>query len=341
MMRRKHRSKISFSSDEAARAIRPSLRQRLLWLPPLFILLGLALLIVGLARPRAGRVQTVTDSDGIAIELVVDRSSSMNARDFKIDGEPVDRLVAIKKVASQFLEGGDGLAGRFSDLIGLITFAQYADSQTPPTLDSSFVVEKLQEAEIVQNRNEDGTAIGDAIALAVEKLNALDQQQEDKVKSKVIILLTDGENTAGELDPMQAAELASTMKIRIYTIGVGTRGQAPMLVRDPFSGRTVQQMVSVTIDEETLEKIAEATGGQYFRATDTDSLENVYAAIDQLEKSNVETWQFTDFSELAVQPYDEWGSGKWGFVVPPILLLAFGFLVLGRLLEQTWLRVAS
>ena len=143
-------------------------------------------------------------------------------------------LTAIKNVAGKFVTGGENLDGRFSDLVGLITFAGYADGETPPTLDHAFLVSQLNNAQIVTNRSEDGTAIGDAISLAVEKLNALDQRQKQKVKSKVIILLTDGENNAGELEPIQAAELAQTMGIKVYTIGVGTKGQAPVPVTDAF-----------------------------------------------------------------------------------------------------------
>jgi len=186
---------IRFTSVSIAKRLSPTLRQRLLWLPKLLALLALLFLIVGLARPREGRDRTIVNSEGIAIEMVVDRSGSMQALDFKIDGEHVDRLTAIKNVAGKFVtgdpEGDQDLEGRFSDLVGLITFAGFADGVTPPTLDHGFVVANLNKTEIVEVRSEDGTAIGDAIALAVEKLNALDERQEEKVKSKVIILLTD------------------------------------------------------------------------------------------------------------------------------------------------------
>jgi len=228
---------ISFSNTAFAAEMTPTLRQRLLWLPKVLFLLALLFLAVSLARPREGRQQTVTQSEGIAIEMVVDRSGSMQALDFKIDGEHVDRLTAVKNVASKFVKGDESLDGRFSDLVGLITFAGYADGVTPPTLDHGFLTASLNQTEIVSARSEDGTAIGDAIALGVEKLNGLDENRNDKVKSKIIILLTDGENTAGELEPVAAAELAQTLGIKIYTIGVGTKGQAPIPVRDPFSGR--------------------------------------------------------------------------------------------------------
>ncbi len=330
--RRRHRT-IYFSSLEFTDHLPKTLRQRLLWLPRALTLLSIVLVIVGLARPREGREQTVTDSDGIAIEMVVDRSGSMQAMDFKIDGENVDRLTAIKNVVGKFVLGNEQLAGRFSDLIGLVTFAGYADGVTPLTLDHAFMISQLNLAQIVNSRSEDGTAIGDALSLAVEKLNGLDHRSEKQVKSKVVILLTDGENNAGSLEPIQAAELAQTFGIKIYTIGVGTKGQAPVPVFDAFTGRRRFQMVDVTIDESTLIKVAHTTGGKYFRATDTDSLVEIYDEIDKLEKSQIETQRYVDYRELAVQ---ELRFG--GYSIPPILLLAFACLALRMALEQTWLR---
>ncbi len=252
----------------------------------------------------------------------MDRSGSMRALDFKIDGTHVDRLTAIKNVASKFVMGDEetaagSLPGRISDLIGLITFAGYADALTPLTLDHHFLVDQLKRTEIVNRRAEDGTAIGDAISLAVDKLSTLEKRQESEIKSKIVILLTDGENTAGEIDPMQAAELASTLGIKIYTIGVGTKGRAPIPVRRSASGQILVQYEFVNIDEKTLRTIAETTGGQYFRATDTTSLESIYEEIDQLEKTKVETQQFVDYKELAIQSFR-----LSGYPVPPLLLVA-------------------
>lgn len=329
----RRKSAVRFSSIDLAKQLTPTIRQRMAWLPGALTIGAVLAIILGLAQPREGREQILTDTEGIAIEMVVDRSGSMQAMDFQVDGEHVDRLTAIKNVVGKFVTGGDKLEGRFSDLVGLITFAGYADGETPPTLDHAFLVAQLNNTQIVTNRSEDGTAIGDAISLAVEKLNALDTRQKEKVKSKIVILLTDGENNAGQLEPIQAAELAETMGIKIYTIGVGTKGQAPMPVRDPFSGRTVMQWMAVSIDEETLTKVAETTRGKYFRATDTDSLEKIYREIDQLEKTTVEAQHFVDYRELAIQP-----CTVAGFSVPPILLIAFVLLAARLLLQQTWLR---
>jgi Ca-activated chloride channel family protein len=335
---------IHFSSAAADWDVRPSWRQRILWLPSALLLTALTLMILAMARPRHGREQTIIDSEGIAIEMVVDRSGSMRALDFKIDGQHVDRLAAIKNVASKFVTGdtdgegkGDGtLPGRVTDLIGLISFAGFADAITPPTLDHGFLVAQLENVRIVdamrEGRGEDGTAIGDAISLAVDKLSTLDARQAEKVKSKVIILLTDGENTAGEIEPAEAAELAAALGIKVYTIGVGTKGRAPFAVRTR-SGRVAIQYDIVNIDEETLQAIADATSGKYFRATDTESLEAIYHEIDQLEKTKVESQQFVDYRELAVQT-----ARIGGFRVPALLLIAMLALSARSVLQLTVLR---
>lgn len=314
---------INFSSTQVAKQLAPTWRIRLRWLLPLLRLVALALLIVALARPQFGSTQTTVDSEGIAIQMVVDRSLSMLAKDFKLDGQPVDRLTALKKVAGDFIQGGDGLAGRSNDLIGLITFAGYADATCPLTLDHAYIVGKLKEAEIVLDEREGGTAIGDGLALATERLKALDESRKSEkqatVKSKIIVLLTDGENNRGELEPLAAAKLAEALGIRVYTVGVGTRGFAP--VPQKIGNRLAWGMEEVHIDEETLTKIADSTGGKYFRATDTDSLEKIYEAIDQLEKSRVEEKHFTDYRELAIQSMHEGGMR-----FPPLLLLSFSLL---------------
>jgi len=330
---------VPFSSTQFALDLRPTWRQRLAWAPAALTLAAVALTIVALARPREGSEQTIVDADGIAIEMVVDRSGSMQAIDFQIDGKHVDRLTAIKNVADRFVEGddkehkSDGLAGRASDLVGLVTFAGYADAITPPTLDHAFLMAQLNHQEIVSRRSEDGTAIGDAISLAVEKLNTLDNRKHEKIKSKVLILLTDGENNAGEIDPVQAAELAQKMGVKIYTIGVGTRGTAPMPVHNPFTGRQDVQWVEVNIDEDTLTKIANTTGGKYFRATDTESLAAIYHEIDQLEKTSVEARHFVDYRELAIQASH---LGAWS--VPPLVLVALILLAARMLLDNTIFR---
>jgi Ca-activated chloride channel family protein len=336
------RAAVSFSSTQFAQELRPTWRQRLAWLPAALTLAAIALMIIALARPREGREQTLVEANGIAIEMVVDRSGSMRALDFQIDGKHVDRLTAIKNVAGRFIQGDDKsheedrLAGRVTDLVGLITFAGYADAITPPTLDHAFVMAQLNHQQIATRRAEDGTAIGDAVSLAVEKLNTLDSRQHEKVKSKVVVLLTDGENNAGDVDPLQAAELARKMGVKIYTIGVGTRGPAPVPVTNPFTGREEIEWAEVNIDEDTLRKIATSTGGRYFRATDTDSLARIYGEIDQLEKTKVEAQHFVDYRELAIQSIH-----LGGFSVPPLVLLALGLLSARVVLSNTLFREFS
>lgn len=324
---------IGLSSTALAGKLKPSLRQRLLWLPKVLTLLALLFLILGLARPREGREQTISEGEGIAIQFVVDKSGSMRAMDFKINGQQVDRLTAIKDVVRDFVIGGkEGLEGRVNDLTGLITFARYADSETPLTLDHNYFMTQLNQAEIVNERSESGTAIGDALALAVEKLNAMETDRAD-VKSRIVILLTDGENNIGQLAPVQAAELAKTLGIRVYTIGVGSDGQIPVPMMDPRSGREIFRWAEVSIDEETLKEVASMTGGQYFRATDTDSLENIYEEIDKLEKTTVQSKHFVDYRELAVQK-----TYWFGFRMPAVLFCAYVLLAIRVVLEMTWLR---
>ena len=337
---RRQRSAIAFSSTAAAAGLPKTLRQRLTWVPPALSLTALTLLIVAVARPQEGRKETITDSEGIAIEMVVDRSSSMQAMDFEVAGKPVDRLTAIKDVAGKFINGDGGLDGRFADLVGLVSFAGNADGLVPPTLDHGYVTSHLQNLEIVDTRSEDGTAIGDGIGLAIEKLADLDLKAEEsdqfeKIKGKVIILLTDGENTAGQIDPIPAAELAKSFDIKIYTIGVGTKGQAPVIVRDPFTGEQRVQMMPVNIDEDTLQKVAEATGGKYFRATDSESLAAIYTEIDQLEKSRVEARHLMDYRELAIESAQLGGMKIPSLVSMSMLCLAAQVLLSNTVLRQT------
>ncbi|MCC9606148.1 VWA domain-containing protein [Blastopirellula sp. JC732] len=330
MLSGKRKSALPFSSTHWMAGLAPSWKQRLQWVPTALRFAAIILLIVCLARPQEGRKHTVVDSEGIAIEMVVDRSGSMQAMDFEVDGQPVDRLTAVKDVVGKFISGDDKLSGRTCDLVGLVTFARNADGISPPTLDHPYMIKQLDQTKIATERNEDGTAIGDALGLAVEKLSALGEGDQQKLKSKVVILLTDGENNAGDLDPVVAAELAASLDVKVYTIGVGTKGQAPVPVMDPFTGRTTFQMAQVNIDEATLKSIADATGGQYFRATDTASLEKIYDEIDQLEKSHVEAKHFVDFRELAIEPIH---LGMWA--LPPLALLAFWFLVVEVVLSNT------
>ncbi len=337
-LRRAPHAAVRFSSITWLRAQGGSLRVLARLLLPLLRTLSVGLLVVCLARPQQPNQETRVLSEGIAIQMLVDRSSSMLAMDFRIEGEPVDRLEAVKKVVREFVLGSDDLDGRPDDLVGMITFAGYADSKCPLTLDKAFLVETLDQTEIVsakEGREEDGTAIGDAIALAVERMRDLDRRRSEnsaaRIKAKIVILLTDGENNRGDFSPQQAAELAAKYDIKIYTVGAGTTGMAPMPMNTAF-GRVLRQ-VPVTIDEETLRQIADVTGGQYWRATDTDSLREIYAEIDAREKTETEEKRYFQYAELATERL------QLGWITLPALLpIVAALLALEVLLMNTWLR---
>lgn len=250
----------------------------------LFVLrmLALALIIIALARPQSGHTEEEVTTEGIDIVLSLDISGSMLAEDFK----PRNRVEAAKLVAEQFI------TGRRSDRIGMVVFSARSFTQCPLTLDYGVLINFLKKVEVGMIK-EDGTAIGLGVATAVDRL------RNSKAKSKVIILLTDGRNNAGEIDPLTAARVAQAFGVRIYTIGVGTRGEAMYPVQDPFFGKRYVRM-PVDIDEETLTQIADLTDGQYFRATDRQSLEKIFTEIDKLEKTKIEVKQFTRYRELFV-----------------------------------------
>jgi Ca-activated chloride channel homolog len=246
----------------------------------LFVLrmLVLALLIIAFARPQSGRSESEVITEGIDIILAMDISSSMLAEDFK----PANRLEAAKIVASNFIKG------RKNDRIGLVVFSGQSFTQCPLTLDYGILLRFLQEIRI--GMIEDGTAIGMALGNCVNRL------RDSKAKSKVVILLTDGRNNRGELDPITAARVAKAFKIRIYTIGAGKRGEALYPVDDPIFGKRYVKM-PVEIDENLLQSIAKITDGQYFRATDETSLEKIYSEIGEMEKTKIEVKEYTRYNE--------------------------------------------
>lgn len=248
------------------------------WLVPVFQLLAIALLIVALARPQNQNTVVERNAEGIDIMLVLDLSTSMRAEDLK-----PNRFEAAKRVAIQFIEK------RTSDRIGLVAFAAQSFTVCPPTLDYDLLKKLLQDVKM--GIIDDGTAIGMGLATAVNRL------KESDAKSRVIILLTDGQNNAGEIDPVTAADLAQSYGIKVYTIGAGTHGTAPYPIDDPIFGRRYQN-VRVDIDEEMLKKIAEVTGGKYYRAVNTESLAEVYNQIDALERTKIDELIYTDYEDL-------------------------------------------
>lgn len=334
--RARSRTAIAYSSVELLSVMPTTWAVRARIVLPLLRTLAILLLVLCVARPRKGNELSRVTTEGIAIELVVDRSGSMRAMDFQGDNGRVNRLDAVKTVATEFITGGGKLGGRPDDMIGLIVFAGFADAQCPLTLDHAYLAEVISKVEPAANRTEDGTAIGDALALGVEHLRTLDESRrttkQQAIKSRVMILLTDGVNTAGDIEPAQAAEMAAAFGIKVYTIGAGTRGFAPMPGQDIF-GNTVMQNVPVQIDEDTLTRIAEMTGGRYFRATDTDSLVEIYGQIDKLEKTRTEEKRYMQYKEPAIERVK-----IAGITLPPLLLVALCLIAIELLLAHTRLR---
>jgi Ca-activated chloride channel family protein len=293
---------IRFSTVGHAARAGKSLRQKVLWLPTFMRTLALILLIIGLARPQTGREEIREISKGVAIEMVVDRSSSMGA-ELEYEGEQMTRLDAVKKVFEEFVMGGGrDLPGRPNDLIGMIHFARYPDTICPLTLAHGALPAFLKSVKLVQTREEDGTAIGDALALAAARLETAEESlkmQRDNadaytIKSKVVVLLSDGENNFGKRTPLQAAELAAQWGIKVYTIAIGG-GDAVTSVRTAFGVFKIPSRQ--TVDTKTLQAIAEKTGGFFRQAEDAASLRDIYEEIDQMEKSEIESIRFVDYKE--------------------------------------------
>jgi Ca-activated chloride channel family protein len=244
--------------------------------PFILRMFALACIIIAIARPQTRFDETQREGEGIDIILAIDVSGSMTAQDFT-----PNRMEAAKKVAAEFVDN------RPSDRIGVVIFAGESFTQCPLTTDH--YVLKTQIENIRNGLLEDGTAIGSGLATSVDRL------RNSKSKSKVVILLTDGMNNGGLIDPSTALEIAKTFHVKVYTIGVGTDGYAPTPVSTPLG--IVMQNQKVSIDEDLLKNIAKQTGGQYFRATDNQSLEKIYSQIDKMEKSKVEITTFHHYSE--------------------------------------------
>ncbi|MCI5145092.1 MAG: VWA domain-containing protein, partial [Candidatus Electrothrix sp. AR3] len=246
-------------------------------------LIALGLIIIAMARPQWGTTSTEVEASGIDILLAVDVSGSMKAMDFTLKGKAVDRLVVVKSVVAKFIEE------RPNDRIGLVAFSGRPYMVCPLTLDHDWLLLRLES--LRTGMIEDGTAIGSAIVAGVNRL-----RQQD-AKSKIVILLTDGVNNAGKAAPLTAAEAAETMQIKVYTIGAGRRGMAPMPVEDQFGRKRIIR-AKVDIDEDTLGKIADMTGAKYFRATDTKSLEKIYEEINAMEATTRKIKHFARYREL-------------------------------------------
>jgi Ca-activated chloride channel family protein len=290
---------VEYSNIGVALTVARSTRSRAgrwVWLLP--VLAG-AFLVVGMARPQLAHGRTQVTASGIDIMLGLDVSGSMQALDFKMGGKRVNRIEVVKSVVSKFIDE------RPDDRIGIVSFAGSPYLISPLTLDHDWLQQNLDRVSV--GGTDDGTAIGSAIAASVNRLRA------SPAKSKIVILLTDGMNNAGKLSPMAAAEAAKALGVKIYTIAVGVRGEAPVPVTDQF-GNTQLVMAKVDVDEKTLQAVSALTGGSFYRATDTDSLSSIYDQINRLEKTSQVAQHFEHYQELY----------SWA-LFPAIALLGLGF----------------
>lgn len=268
--RRGARASVTFASVSVAREVGRTVKSRAAGLVFALQLAALGLLVVALARPQIVRATQQVHASGIDMVLAVDVSSSMDAQDMSVGGEPSDRLSAVKPVVERFI------ADRPNDRMGLVAFAGAPYLVSPPTLDHAWLSQNL--GRLHTGMVQDGTAIGSALTASLNRL------RHETSKSKIVILLTDGMNNAGPVQPSLAAQAAAAMGVKVYTIGVGAEGRALMPVTDE-RGHKRMVMTEVDVDEPTLRKVAETTGGRFFRATDTQSLQRVYADIDAMEKT--------------------------------------------------------
>ncbi len=277
--------------------IRPSLATRSRHLTFALRMLALALLVMAFARPQTGSSHEEILTRGIDIVLAVDNSTSMAAEDFK----PRNRLVVAKEAVGRFIQG------RKNDRIGLVVFAGRGYTRCPLTLDYDILLQLLSNVDLATE--DEGTAIGMGLITALNRL------RDSDAKSRVIVLLTDGRNNRGEIDPTTAARLAQTLGVKVYAIGVGTKGEAPYPIQDPFFGKRYVYL-KADIDEDTLEAISKETGGEYFRATDAESLSDIFERIDRMEKTDIKVKHYVRYAELS------------GWLLAPGLLILMGEVLL-------------
>ncbi len=327
--RRARRAAVGFSSVHNAKKAGKSLRQRLLWMPTALRWSAYILLVIALARPQAGRERVQEISQGVAIEMVLDRSGSMGL-ELEFEGKLKNRLDSAKEVFRRFVFGyGTRLKGRPNDLVGMVAFARYSDTICPLTLTHSVIKPFLDTVKLASTNDEDGTAIGDAVALAAARLHTVEEtlasqtgkaKDTYRIRSKVMILLTDGENNCGRRSVLQGGELAQRWGIRLYVIALGGQ-EAYQTIDTPF-GRTSRRVFTRPIDTRDLEKIAADTGGFFRQATDANALQRIYEEIDKLERSDVESMRFVDYKELFV----------------PFAIAALVLIALEQLLNATFFR---
>ena len=329
-MNRRRRGSIRFSSVGNAVKAGQSLRQRLSVLPLVLRVLAVLCLVIAIARPQSGRQRVQDVSKGIAIEMVVDRSGSMGT-EMEYQGENMTRLDVVKKVFLDFALGNnDSLPGRSNDLIGMIAYARYPYTVCPLTLAHGALPLFVKNTKLVTRRSEDGTAIGDALALAAARLktaeSTLKKQQADKkteyrIKSKIIILLSDGRNNYGQRTPLEAAELAEKWGIKVYTIAIGGDGDAMTSVRTPFG--VFKMPAGAEVDTTTLKSIADTTGGVFYEADNARSLDAIYQDINRMEKSDIESVRYVEYREDFLP-----------FALAALILIAFEILLSNTLFRK-------
>jgi Ca-activated chloride channel family protein len=310
LLRERGGRSVTFPGAGRLRGIAPGWRVRLRHLPAGLVALGLVAGAVALARPQHGSLRENVTTRGVDVVVALDVSGSMAAQDF----QPRNRLEVAKGVVAEFVQR------RTSDRVGLVVFAGRSLTKSPPTTDTAVLLRQLDDVRL--EMLPDGTAIGSGLATALTRL------RRSEAESRVIVLVTDGANNAGEIDPATATDMARAMAVRVYTVGVGRGGQVPMPVRtrDPYTGEIVERTVTteVQIDEELLGQIADRTGGEFFRATDPESLRQIFERIDALEKSEIEHQEFRRYRDL----------------FPPVLQLAALLLAAAALAWAAGLRVA-
>ena len=301
---RKQEAALQHSNISLFDGVKKSLRARLRWLPYALRVVAVGAMVIALARPQSQLSRQEMTVEGIDIVMAMDLSGSMLAEDFK-----PNRLEAAKNVAADFIEG------RRTDRMGLVVFAGEAFTQVPLTIDHQVLLKQL--GNLKSGSMRDGTALGDGLATAINRI------KDSEAKSKVIILLTDGVNNQGSMDPLSAAEIAAMYNIRLYTIGVGSLGKAPYPFRDQF-GRVHYQNIDVEIDEPLMRQMSQTTSdGRYFRATNKKALKEIFDQIDEMEKSKIDVTQYA-------QTKDEYAFWLW---------LAFIALIAEALLKWVWFKV--
>jgi len=295
---------VRFSSTANLKRAGASFRTNFAMIPLALRILALVLIVVAIARPQQGHEKVKDVTQGIAIEMVLDRSGSMGT-EMDFQGVHLTRLDVVKKVFEEFIMGNSKtLKGRPTDLVGMVAFARYADTMAPLTLEHGALLRFLASIHVVTRQTEDGTSIGDAIALAAARLRTAEEElsrrahesgtKEYEIKSKIMILLTDGQNNFGQRTPEQAAQLAKEWGIKIYAIGIGGK-EAVATVRTLFGQFKVP--MGEGVDQRTLQAVADATNGKFWLAEDETSLREIYEEIDRMEKSEIESLRFVDYNE--------------------------------------------